>query len=228
MRTDAKTARKIGALYFDENTILEVKQLGGGGAGVGGANGLNARNLVTGEDTGEVIAAQAGQIEQQGAQIDALTAQNTELQAENTQLQAANAELAERLKNSLTRYPTAPTGYYHLTVPSAAFILEKAITKVAGVRVADSALLQPSTTANFTVTRQDGMECVANIEFLIPQSLGTSFRVTRNDFTNSTVTVLRQSLTSDKYYKFRAVITIPANEQMPAANATITIQFGAA
>lgn len=100
MRTDAKTARKIGALYFDEETILEVKQLGGGGAGVGGANGLNARNLVTGEDTGEVIAQQAGQIEQQGEQIDTLTAQNTELSEENTQLQAEKAELTQQLEEA--------------------------------------------------------------------------------------------------------------------------------
>ena len=100
MRTDPKTARKIGALYFDENTILEVKQLGGGGSGVGGANGLNARNLVTGEDTGEVIAAQAEQIAEQGEQIDTLTAQNTELSEENTQLQAEKAELTQQLEEA--------------------------------------------------------------------------------------------------------------------------------
>lgn len=115
MRTDAKTARKIGALYFDENTILEVKQLGGGGAGVGGANGLNARNLVTGEDTGEVIAAQAGQIEEQGEQIDALTAQNTELQAENTELQTENAELTGQLEEAeaalANAYIATPIGF---------------------------------------------------------------------------------------------------------------------
>ena len=100
MRTDEKTARKIGALYFDERTILEIKQLGGGGSGVGGANGLNARNLVTGEDTGEVIAAQAEQITEQGAEIDTLTEQNTELQAENATLTARNVELTEWLEEA--------------------------------------------------------------------------------------------------------------------------------
>lgn len=103
MKTDAKTARKIGALYFDEETILEVKQLGGGGSGVGGANGLNARNLVTGEDTGETIAEQAEEIEQQAGQIETLTAANEELSA-------ANEELTEQLANA---YIVTP---YSLTV----------------------------------------------------------------------------------------------------------------
>ena len=89
----------IGSIRFDDNTILEVKQPGGGGSGVGGANGLNARNLVTGEDTGEVIAAQNEQIAEQGEEIDQLTEQNTELQAENVRLQDANAELTEIINN---------------------------------------------------------------------------------------------------------------------------------
>lgn len=87
----------IGSMRFDDNTILEVKQPGGGGSGVGGPMGLNARNLITGEDTGEVIAAQNEQIAEQGEEIDTLTEQNTELQAENVRLQDANAELTERL-----------------------------------------------------------------------------------------------------------------------------------
>ena len=42
----------IATVRFDDNTILEVGQPGGGGSGVGGAMGLYAKNLVTGEETG--------------------------------------------------------------------------------------------------------------------------------------------------------------------------------
>ena len=39
------------SIYFDDETVLEVEQKGGGGSGVGGELGLKARNLVTGEET---------------------------------------------------------------------------------------------------------------------------------------------------------------------------------
>lgn len=45
------TNNRIGSIRFDDETILEVSQKGGGGAGVGGTGGLKARNLVTGENT---------------------------------------------------------------------------------------------------------------------------------------------------------------------------------
>ena len=74
MRTDTHIAEKIGSLYFDENTILEVEQKGGGGSGVQGlagvTGGLAARNLITGESTGEVIEEQAATIEEQAGTIE--------------------------------------------------------------------------------------------------------------------------------------------------------------
>ena len=49
------TNNRIGSIRFDNETILEVSQKGGGGAGVGGTGGLEARNLITGESTNEAI-----------------------------------------------------------------------------------------------------------------------------------------------------------------------------
>lgn len=46
----------ISSIRFDDNTILEVGQPGGGGSGVGGPMGLYAKNLITGESTSGVIA----------------------------------------------------------------------------------------------------------------------------------------------------------------------------
>ena len=45
-----------GSIYFDDDTVLEVEQRGGGGAGVGGELGLKARNLLTGETTESIQA----------------------------------------------------------------------------------------------------------------------------------------------------------------------------
>ena len=49
------TNNRIGSIRFDDETVLEVSQKGGGGAGVGGTGGLEARNLITGESTNEAI-----------------------------------------------------------------------------------------------------------------------------------------------------------------------------
>ena len=49
---DEMMNNRIGSFRFDDDTILEVGQPGGGGAGVGGPMGLYAKNLVTGEETG--------------------------------------------------------------------------------------------------------------------------------------------------------------------------------
>lgn len=58
------------SIYFDDETVLEVQQRGGGGAGVAGENGLAAVNLVTGESTNDAIAEKDETIEQQAATIE--------------------------------------------------------------------------------------------------------------------------------------------------------------
>lgn len=103
-----RTAR----VAFSDETVLEISQQGSGIKGLNGnTDGLYAKNINTGEDTGEVIATQNEQIAEQGEEIDTLTEQNTELQAENATLTAENAELTERLEEALskTKLYTFPT-----------------------------------------------------------------------------------------------------------------------
>lgn len=77
------------SIYFDDETVLEVTQRGGGGSGVGGETGLEAVNLKTGESTNaalaekdETIAEQAETIETQAATIETQAATIIELQEE--------------------------------------------------------------------------------------------------------------------------------------------------
>ena len=92
------TNNRIGSIRFDDETVLEVSQKGGGGAGVGGTGGLEARNLITGESTNEKIEdltedledAQET-IETQAGQIEDLT---EDLQEANDRITALEAELS--------------------------------------------------------------------------------------------------------------------------------------
>lgn len=70
---------RIGSINFDAETKLQVEQRGGGGAGVGGENGLAAVNLVTGESTNEVIDALREETQEQAAEVDRLETANAEL-----------------------------------------------------------------------------------------------------------------------------------------------------
>ena len=88
-----RTNNRIGSIRFDDETVLEVSQKGGGGAGVGGTGGLEARNLITGESTNEAIEDLAEDladaqetIETQAGQIEDLT----------EDLQEANDTIAEK------------------------------------------------------------------------------------------------------------------------------------
>lgn len=67
---DNKGNKRIGSFNFDAETKLEVMQRGGGGAGVGGENGLAAINLVTGESTNDALAEKDETIEEQAATIE--------------------------------------------------------------------------------------------------------------------------------------------------------------
>lgn len=57
------------SIYFDDETVLEVTQRGGGGSGVGGETGLAAVNLKTGESTNAALAAKDETIAEQAATI---------------------------------------------------------------------------------------------------------------------------------------------------------------
>lgn len=76
------------SIYFDDETILEVTQRGGGGSGVGGETGLEAVNLITGESTNEAIAEQAETIEQQAATIETQAGTISDLEDEVAEKQA--------------------------------------------------------------------------------------------------------------------------------------------
>ena len=67
---DNKGNKRIGSFNFDAETKLEVMQRGGGGAGVGGEDGLAAVNLVTGESTNDALAERDETIEEQAATIE--------------------------------------------------------------------------------------------------------------------------------------------------------------
>ena len=54
----------VASVRFDPETVLEVGQRGGGGSGVGGDDGLYAKNVITGEDTNTAIQALAEQVDQ--------------------------------------------------------------------------------------------------------------------------------------------------------------------
>lgn len=58
------------SIYFDDETVLEVEQRGGGGSGVGGDTGLAAVNLITGESTNEALAEKDETITEQAATIE--------------------------------------------------------------------------------------------------------------------------------------------------------------
>ena len=58
------------SIYFDDETVLEVTQRGGGGSGVGGDTGLEAVNLITGESTNAALAEKDETIEEQAATIE--------------------------------------------------------------------------------------------------------------------------------------------------------------
>ena len=60
------------SIYFDDETVLEVTQRGGGGSGVGGETGLEAVNLITGESTNAALAAKDETIAEQAATIEQL------------------------------------------------------------------------------------------------------------------------------------------------------------
>lgn len=59
-----------GSIIFDDDTILQVEQRGGGGSGVGGETGLAAVNLKTGESTNAALAAKDETIAEQAATIE--------------------------------------------------------------------------------------------------------------------------------------------------------------
>lgn len=92
---DNKGNKRIGSFNFDAETKLEVMQRGGGGAGVGGENGLAAVNLVTGESTNaalaekdETIAEQAATIEEQAGTIEEQAGEISDLEDEVAAKQA--------------------------------------------------------------------------------------------------------------------------------------------
>lgn len=59
-----------GSIIFDNDTILQVEQRGGGGSGVGGETGLAAVNLITGESTNAALAEKDETIEEQASTIE--------------------------------------------------------------------------------------------------------------------------------------------------------------
>lgn len=71
-----------GSIIFDDDTILQVEQRGGGGSGVGGETGLAAVNLKTGESTNAALAAKDETIAEQAATIETQAATIIELQEE--------------------------------------------------------------------------------------------------------------------------------------------------
>lgn len=77
-----------GSIIFDDDTILQVEQRGGGGSGVGGETGLAAVNLKTGESTNAALAAKDETIAEQAATIET-QAGTIEEQAATIETQAA-------------------------------------------------------------------------------------------------------------------------------------------
>ena len=110
------------SIYFDDETVLEVTQRGGGGSGVGGETGLEAVNLITGESTNAALAAkdetiaeqaetietQAGTIEEQAATIETQAATIIE-KDETIATQAATiTEQAGTIEELETQLASAP------------------------------------------------------------------------------------------------------------------------
>ena len=81
------------SIYFDDETVLEVTQRGGGGSGVGGETGLEAVNLITGESTNTALAAKDETIAEQAETIETQAATITEQGGtiEELQTELANA-----------------------------------------------------------------------------------------------------------------------------------------
>lgn len=97
-----RTNNRIGSIRFDDETILEVSQKGGGGAGVGGDSGLEARNLVTGESTNEAIEELTEDLEDAQETIET-QAQTIEDQAGTIESQAQTIEDQQAIINA---FPT--------------------------------------------------------------------------------------------------------------------------
>lgn len=110
------------SIYFDDETVLEVEQRGGGGSGVGGETGLAAVNLATGESTSEALAEKDETIEEQAGTIEEQEATIETQAATIIELQDANAELTEKI-NSVSQFIGDPT-----PAPSASRNVSVAIT----------------------------------------------------------------------------------------------------
>ena len=97
-----RTNNRIGSIRFDDETVLEVSQKGGGGAGVGGAGGLEARNLITGESTNEKIEDLTEDLEDAQETIET-QAQTIEDQAGTIESQAQTIEYQQAV---IDAFPT--------------------------------------------------------------------------------------------------------------------------
>lgn len=129
-----------GSIIFDDDTILQVEQRGGGGSGVGGETGLAAVNLKTGESTNAALAAKDETIAEQAATIETQAATIIELQEELADVPTiealnvtANGTYSEEGKAYSPVNVNVPEGMYESPAIGLAFTNNTAATITIGV-----------------------------------------------------------------------------------------------